>query len=56
MKKTIKQKTNLKRVRVSREQTLINKAKKAEQNSPDGQWKELLEGKKFESYKTKINK
>tara|TARA_R110002073_G_scaffold315444_1_gene488021 strand:- start:295 stop:492 length:198 start_codon:yes stop_codon:yes gene_type:complete len=56
MKKIIKQKGNLKKVRRSREQALIEKALKAEQDSPDGQWRELLKGQKFESYKIKTNK
>ena len=56
MKKIIKQKGNLKKVRRSREQALIEKAQKAEQESPDGQWRELLKGQKFESYKIKTNK
>ena len=45
MKKIIKQKGNLKKVRRSREQALI-----------DGQWRKLLKGQKFESYKIKTNK
>jgi len=56
MKQIIKQKSNLKKVRKSREQALIEKAEKAEQSTPDGQWKKLLQGRKFESYKIKTNK
>ena len=35
---------------------LQEKAQKAEQESPDGQWRKLLKGQKFESYKIKTNK